>query len=519
MNKLMEHVVGFVDIGTNSIRLLLVRIEPNGATTTLSVQKETVRLGEAEYIDGFLQASAMQRTAAVCKQFAEMARALNADHIIAVATSATREARNKRDFLRLLRKKTGIDVKVISGIEEARLIYLGISNGVHLDGKTALMIDIGGGSTELIVGNQTEYHHLDSLKLGAIRLHSKFFSQEDNGSISPELYAQMCQTVRNSAIRSVQKIVDKPYDVVYGSSGTIGNLADIVINRNFGRARTRADVITYEQLSQTIDHLLSLDIEERRAVPGINARRADIIIPGAAIIQTLMKEMDISELRITDQGVRNGLLVDYLGKTEYAKSVKEGSVRERSVLKLARKCNFDEAHGYKVSQLCTSLFESANEVGLLKLNDISLELLKYSALLHDIGIFLSYSNHEAHSYYLVRNADLLGFDQAEISTIAALTYFHRKKFPRKKYQQYSSLNRASQSAVRLMAPLLRIAETLDRSHQGTVGNARIVVRGGNAVLQIFPAGDCQMEMWGVDKHKDAFRKTFGMSLQVELMDE
>jgi exopolyphosphatase/guanosine-5'-triphosphate,3'-diphosphate pyrophosphatase len=512
------HVVAFIDIGTNSIRLLLVRIEPNGATTTLSVQKETVRLGEAEFIDGYLQVVAMQRAVMVCAQFAEMARHNNASQIIAVATSATREAKNKRDFLALLKDEAGLDVRVISGIEEARLIYLGVSHGFHLDGRTALMIDIGGGSTELIIGDQKEYRHLDSLKLGSIRLTTEFFQIDETGPIALEKYQRIKDFVRNSAIRSLQKLTHHEFDVVLGSSGTIENLADIVIQREFDRPRTREDVITLTQLDDVIEHLLSLSLEERKWVPGINERRADIIISGAAIIQTILEEMGQTEFQVTDQGVRDGLLIDYLSRTEHAQQVHEGSVRSRSVLKLARKCNFDEDHGNQVSKLTLSLFDATLDLGLHDLSPGDRELVHYAALLHDIGIFLSYSNHQSHSFYLVRNADLLGFDQMEISAIAALTFFHRKKYPKMKHSQYRQLDRRSRKLVRFSAPLLRIAESLDRSHQGLVADASIQVKNGVALLMVYPDGDCQMEMWGIEKHKPAFRKSFGLPLEVQLLE-
>jgi exopolyphosphatase/guanosine-5'-triphosphate,3'-diphosphate pyrophosphatase len=510
--------IAFIDIGTNSIRLLLVRIEPNGAITTLSVQKETVRLGEAEFINGQLQAAAMQRAVAVCKQFAEMARNNHADDIITVATSATREAKNKRDFLNQLKDQAGLDVRVISGIEEARLIYLGIAHGYDLAGQTALMIDIGGGSTELIVGDQHEYHHLDSLKLGSIRLATLFFSIGENGPITDEEYQRIKEYVKNSTVRSLQKTRDFEFDLVLGSSGTVENLADITIQREYARPRTRDDVITLAQLSETISNLRSLGVEARRDVQGINLRRADIIVPGAAIIETILEEMGLAEFKVTDQGVRNGLLVDYLSRTEHASALKEGSVRLRSVLKLARKCNFDEAHGNQVSKLALSIFDSAREEKLHALGRHERELLHYASLLHDIGIFLSYSDHQAHSYYLVRNAELLGFDQMEIAAIAALAFFHRKKYPKMKHSQYRQLDRRSRDLVRVCAPIIRIAETLDRSHQGLVDDARVVVTNGMAELQIVPAGDCQMEMWGIQRHKDAFKKSFGKKLDVRLLD-
>ncbi len=222
-----ERVVAFLDIGTNSLRLLLVRINPNRSYTVLSDQKEMVRLGEGEFVDQFLQPEAMQRAALVAHKFATMARAYHAEEIIAVATSATREAQNQEEFLRLLKREAQLTVHTVSGREEARLIYLGVVNGVHLGDKQAIFIDIGGGSTEVIIGNQQQYQHLDSLKLGAIRLTSMFFLPGEEGAISSSRYALIQNYVRNAAVRTVQQVKQYSIELAFGSSGTIENLADI----------------------------------------------------------------------------------------------------------------------------------------------------------------------------------------------------------------------------------------------------------------------------------------------------
>src|SRR5882672_6828597 len=174
LGKSAGRVVGFVDMGTNSVRLLLVRIRPNHAYSILNSQKEVIRLGDHEFGERRLQKAAMNRAVLVCRRFAELARASGAEEIVAVATSATREARNKAEFLRRLKREAGIEFHTVSGKEEARLIYLGVASGIHLGRKRALFIDIGGGSTELVLGDQEQPLYLDSLRLGAIRLTSLF---------------------------------------------------------------------------------------------------------------------------------------------------------------------------------------------------------------------------------------------------------------------------------------------------------------------------------------------------------
>ncbi len=509
--------VAFIDIGTNSIRVLIVRINPNYSYAVLNQEKEVVRLGEGEFVDQHLQLEAMHRAALVCSKLVGMARAYEVDEIIAVATSATREAKNKSDFLRLLENEAALEVHTVSGHEEARLIYQGVSSGLHLGDRRAVFIDIGGGSTEVIVGGQHEYRYLDSLKLGAIRLTSLFFLPEEAEPVQDARYALIERYVRNAAIRTLQHLQEHPFELAIGSSGTIENLADIAAYQFLGRRREPDDVLTFAQLEQVLKMLRSLPLEDRRKVPGINPGRADIIIAGGAILHTLMADLNIAEIRISDRGLRDGLLVDYLTRIGHADYVQEMSVRERSILRLARNCGFEEAHARHVAGLALGLFDSAREAGLHQMGDQERELLEYAGLLHDIGTFLTHTGHHVHSYYLIRNADLLGFDQTEIELIATLAYFHRKAFPQKKHGPFRLLDKRAREKVRVLALLLQLSESLDRSHAGVVRRAQLAVDNEKkATLTIHAVQDCQLEIWGVENQRKNFRRIFGRKMKVDV---
>jgi exopolyphosphatase/guanosine-5'-triphosphate,3'-diphosphate pyrophosphatase len=514
-----ERIKAFMDIGTNSIRLLLVRFNENRSYTIISQQKEVVRLGEDEFVDQHLQMGAMRRAVLVCRTFTEMARAQGADEIVAIATSATREARNRDEFLRMLRQEAGLEVRPISGLEEARLIYLGVTSGFHMEERRAVFIDIGGGSTEIVVGDQFAYAHLDSLKLGAIRLTSMFFLPEEPSPLSVDRYSLIARYVRNATIRSVQRIREHEYDIAIGSSGTIENLADIAVRRFHGRPRQRDDVMTYAQLSEIVEMLCSLTLEERRNVPGINPDRADIIIAGAAILHTIMGELGLEEIRATDRGLREGLIIDALARS-HPEMLKGLSVRERGVIQLGRACRFDEPHATTVKVLALQLFDSGRKLGLHKLGKAERELLGHASMLHDVGSFLSYSNHQAHTYYLIRNADLVGFDLHEVELIAAVARFHRKGYPRKKHPEYITLNKRSRRVVRVLSTLLRMAESLDRSHAGLITQAAFEKVGRKrAVLRVHASEPCHLELWGVQGHQRAFQRTFGRRLELRLVSE
>ncbi|HEY3378396.1 MAG TPA: Ppx/GppA phosphatase family protein [Armatimonadota bacterium] len=505
------HIVAFMDLGTNSVRLSLVRINPNHSYTVLSQQREMVRLGDGEFLNDHLQQEAMDRAVRVCTQFAALARSYGAQEIMAVATSATREAENQAEFLRRLQVEAQVDMRVISGSEEARLIYQGVSSGIHLGDKTALFIDIGGGSTEIIVGDQQNYHFIDSLKLGAIRLSNLYLDKDE--PVSDERYALIQRHARNAAIRDLQRLREYPLAYVVGSSGTIENLANVAMHHFFQRPWHADDVVTLEQLRAVICLLRTLPLEERRKVPGLNPDRADIIIGGAAVLETLMGEVGLTELRVSTRGLRDGLLVEYLARTDYAPSLQELSVRERSVLHLGRICAFDEIHARHVACLAGELFDSAAEVGLHDFGSWERELCAYAALLHDLGAFLSYHNHQAHTYYFIRNAELLGFDQTEIAIMATTALFHRKTFPRKKHPEFAALDARSQGIVRVLCVLLRMAESLDRAHAGVIEHARLRrVDEKQVMLELCATRECQLELWGIGNHREAFRKVFATQL-------
>ncbi len=505
-----------MDIGTNSARLLLARINPNHTFTTLTQQKETVRLGEGEFALHRLTATAMQRAVQVCSRFARMARSFGAKEIIAVATAATREARNRRLFLNRLKKEAGLDIRVVSGKEEARLIWLGVSSGTNLADRQAVFIDVGGGSTEVIVGDQHRYRYLDTLRLGAIRLQNMFFKPSETGPVSRGRYKEIQGYVHNTAVHVFQHVRQCEPDLGIASSGTAVNLADIASRRLNGRLPRRRDLLTLEQLVQVVEHLCSLNLAERRKVPGLNPERADIIIPGAAILQTFMEELGLKQLQISERSMRDGLPLDHLSRRRHAQLLHKMTFRENSVLQLGHTCGFDEPHARNVARLALGLFDSAREAGLHGLGKWERDLLEFAALLHDIGTFLSFGDHEVHSAYFIRHADLLGFDETEIAIVANCTLFHRRNVPRKKHPALAEMDPSSQQIVRVLSVLLRLAESLDRSHMGVVRCAHLWAKGRRDVLlEIHAKEDCQLEVWGVQNHGKVFKKVFGRDLVIE----
>ncbi|MDD1695733.1 MAG: Ppx/GppA family phosphatase [Methanoregula sp.] len=512
-----DRVVAFIDIGTNSVRLMVVRINPNNSYTILTRQKQQVRLGEGEFEKEEILPEAMERTLVVCKKFTELARTFKAEEFVAVATSATREAQNQQDLLIQLRREAQLDVRVVSGREEARLIYLGVSSGIHLGGRSAVFIDIGGGSTEIAVGDERQYLVLESVKLGAIRLTNQFMDTKHPGLVTAVTYKKILQEARSVMAPAIDELKKQKIDCAIGSSGTIINLAEIANRALRQNIQPQGTELTYRDLKKLTRLFCSLTLEQRRKIPGINPERADIIIAGAAILDTFMKELRLDRITATGRGLQDGLLTDYLSRMDNFPLIGQLSTRERSVLQLGRSCGINEAHARTVTRLSLDLFDSAKDLGLHTLKDSDRELLQYATFLHDIGSFIAYTNHHAHSYYIISNAGLPGFGPNEVAIMANIARFHRKALPRKKNPDVSDMDSREWEVVRILSTFLRLAESLDRSHAAFIHGVRFTrVEKRKVYLSVNAHGDCQLEIWGVEAERKAFEKVFSKSLILEM---
>jgi exopolyphosphatase/guanosine-5'-triphosphate,3'-diphosphate pyrophosphatase len=516
----VDRIVAFLDIGTNSVRLLVVRLNANHSFTILSRQKQQVRLGDGEFESDTIQPEAIDRLALVCRRFTDLAHSFHTEEFVAVATSAMREATNRYEILHLLRQVSGLDVRIVSGEEEARLIYLGIASGVNLEGRPAVFIDIGGGSTEIAIGDEKGHRYLESLRLGAIRLANRYLSTDPSGPVPPEVYRRMHRHVKDVSLRMLETAGTFPIESAIGSSGTIINLAEIARRMYYPQETVPRSDLRFKDLRKIIKHLCSLPLDARKKVPGINPDRADIIIAGAAILETVMKILKIDSIAVTNRGLQDGLLVDYLSRMDSFPLQGELTPRERSVRLLGRSCGLNEVHARTVTLLALELFDSAGVQGLHPYGSGERELLEYASFLHDIGSFISYTNHHAHSHYLISNSELLGFDPKEITLMANTARFHRKKTPSKRDLEEIALNADERDTLKMLTSLLRLAESLDRSHIALIRHVRFSAGDNDTVrLEILARGDCHLEIWALENEKRAFEKVFGKRLVFEVLDE
>ncbi len=507
-------IVSFIDLGSNSVRMVIVKILQNGGTSVLNQTKHMVQLGRGAFLNNILQKDAMERTLQVLLSFSLACKSFQVNEIVAVATCAVRDAENGQVFLNEIYEKTAIAFTCISGEEEARLIYRGVSEFLEKSSDMRLYLDIGGGSTEFVVGDSTTPKILDSVKLGCVRL-ANMFAPSKYGKTSDTQYAQIQSYVRDIAKHTFGRIINYNLQELVASSGTAQNLSLISAFMEYGdkKPQNAELILTYKNLVKTVKYLRSLSEEERKNVPGINPNRLDLIVPGAAILQTVVEELGFDYIRISHFGLRDGLLREYLAK-HYSSSIDEtASVREKSVLKLARACRFEEEHSRYVAKISLRLFDSAKICNLHNMNKNNRDLLYFSALMHDIGIFISFSKHDAHGKYLISHHSLLGFNSKEINLMANLVGAHRIK--NKEQIGLDDLDESIRPNAEKMVMFLKIAEVLDRCHGKYIHDATFIEDKNQIKLVISHNEPCPLEQEKIEQAKKLFKKVFLQEIAVE----
>jgi exopolyphosphatase/guanosine-5'-triphosphate,3'-diphosphate pyrophosphatase len=323
---------------------------------------------------------------------------------------------------------------------------------------------------------------------------------------------------KNKILKTAQFMKSARIECAFGSSGTIINLAEIAMNMRERGDAGRKPVLSYKDLKKVVSTLCTHALDERKKIPGINPERADIIVEGAAILETIMEEFGLEEITVSDRGIVHGMLMDYLSRHVGFPQFQEMSVREMNVLQLGRSCNINERHANAVISLALQLFDSSRRIGLHDLGEREKELLKYSAFLHDIGGFISFKSHHLHSQYIIGNTELLGFDQVEINIMANVARFHRKKLPKRIDQALAELDERSANTIIVLSMLLRLAEKLDRSHTCLIKKTEFTGKDRTRVaLAIWPEGSCELEVWGVESTMKAFEKIFRRKLNLNVI--
>jgi exopolyphosphatase/guanosine-5'-triphosphate,3'-diphosphate pyrophosphatase len=501
-----------IDIGTNSFHLVVARHHGAEGFEILTREKEMVRLGHGGSDMKDLAPEAIDRGVATLRRMRRIADSYAAP-IRAVATSATREAANAATFIERARTEAGVEIDVISGIEEARLIQLGILQTVPVFDKRMLLVDIGGGSTEVLVGERGEPLAARSFKLGAVRLTDRFFP---GGVVDRARAVEQCRKyVRSTTTHFRREVRKLGFDVAVASSGTAEAVAAMVAAKRGVEPRTfNCFELSRSELAEVTAALARRTTPAARAkVPGLDAARADIALAGAIILDTVADMFGITSLTFSEGALREGVLLDTVARLAGG-SEHVPDVARRSIRQLVERCDDDPSHSAHVARLALQLFEGLRVA--LGLDDRARDQLEAAALLANVGLVIAHSKHHLHSYYVIRNSELTGLTDREIELIAQIARYHRKSAPKASHPEFAALEPSEQHLVRVLAAILRIAIGLDRSHDRRVQQVSVERRRGRVVVHVgADAGrDIGLELYAANERSSLLAEVLGAPVDV-----
>ena len=499
--------VATIDIGTNSTHLLIAKIERKLNTFSIDLaEKSTTRLGERDPQTGELTSLAMNRAFSTLKRFKDLSESYKVESLIIAATSAVREAPNGKTFIAEIKKKIGLDVELISGAEEARLIYLGVLSGMQFGNKPHLVLDIGGGSTELILADSSEARALTSTKIGAVRLQREFIKKDPISSQNELFLRSFIRGSMESAIDKVSKRIEAgEIPVLVATSGTAMAIGSLISNKeNHMQSKLQGYKITKNKLDIIVSQLIKMTPSERSQLSSLSERRSEIIVPGALILQTIMNMVDVNEIILSERALREGLVVDWMCRNNYLKDQLsfQGSIRERTVIHQAKRFGVNSKRSKSVSEFALTFYDQTKGI-LHNDNGEGRDLLWAAAKLHACGKQINISAYHKHSWYLIKNGELLGYSHSEHLMVAAIARYHRKSFPKKRHESWQLLVDESQrSLVADMSLLLRLSCSLDRRPEPLVSKIVIEANNKKVNIELIPNNlgqNLDLEKWSLAK--------------------
>jgi exopolyphosphatase/guanosine-5'-triphosphate,3'-diphosphate pyrophosphatase len=499
--------VAAIDIGTNSIRCIVVETAPAGKFKILDDEKVNVRLGEGLAAGNSISPAAWHRAIDALYRIGKIIEGYQVAGVEAVATSAVRMATNGEAFIAAVRERVGVEIEVIPGETEAELAVLSVLNNFEMPNNRFAVADIGGGSVEIATALGNHIEQLSSLDLGAVLLTEKF--QHSDPTAANE-YRNMRKHVRRG-LKTEFPDGAPPVPFLVGSGGTMTSVAAMTMAI---RGEQYGSVHGYEVLRSEVVHLLAMlvrkDLKGRKGVPGLNPDRADIIVAGVTVVDELMDFFGTNLLKINERGIREGLILRALRRHGLQQAAAGPVTWRDSVLEFARSCHFDEGHSMQVAKLSLQLFDALAPDAAL--GEKQRQLLEAAAILHDVGYLISYAGHHKHSYHLIRHADLIGFTPRERELIANIARYHRKSVPRKKHDTFTRLSPDDREMVSRLAAILRLADGLDRRRNGAVERLDCTSSPGTVTITLNGETDLSVELFGGKAKGDLFETSFGRKL-------
>lgn len=499
-------VIAAIDIGTNSFHMVIASVNSKGTMRIITREKEMVRLGSGAGEMKKLKSDAIDRGIVALKRFVNIANNENAI-IRAVATSAVREAENKNEFIEEVKNQCNIDIEVVSGSEEGRLIFIGMMHALPVFDLRTLLIDIGGGSTETVIGKNGKIIYSYSEKLGTIRVSQKFFPKYKTNK---ESIAQAREFIKGEWTPILRNIKNSGFELAVGTSGTIETIAKVA---NLLKGKNIPEVLNgYSLKAKDILDAIELIVntstpKEREKIPGMESKRADIVTGGALIIEYFLEYLQIEKITISPYALREGIVFETLQSLKDRKEYNHLSrLRFESVINICRQFNIDTDHAEAVKNYSLKIFDAISEQN--ELNVQERELLEAASYLHDIGYAISHDKHHKHSYYIIMNSDIPGFTNDETELIANIARYHRKSTPKKNHLNYSSLTPNKQSVVNVLSAILRISEGIDRRQLQLVKDLEIINNSGVEIRLIAEKHELKpdIELWQANRRKGILEK-------------
>ena len=501
-----------IDIGSNSVRLLVAEALRGGTYRILDEEREPTRLGRSVSEKGQLDDESMERTITALRTFKQIAAGYQATSLRTIATCAVREARNGPEFCRRVREQVGLEVEVISGDREARLAFSSVQNAFDLSGKNVIVADIGGGSTEVVFATGDLIESIFSTPLGAVRLTEQFALGE--GAVVETFQRDIARMEEEIAL-CLKKRTTRPLfapHFLVGCGGTFTTLAELMM-----AAKKEGDVpvagykVSHAEVRHLLDRLLKMPLRSRRSMAGMTPDRADIILAGLSIIDALMKRFRVNTLMIHTRGVRDGLVREMIDEA-LGTTVDDPAHRDAAIERLAAACSGELEHGRTVSLLAGRIYQQLAAPFELASGDKL--LLECAARLQDVGYVINYDQHHKHSYHLIRNSRLPGIRAHDLELIANVARYHRGAHPKRKHENLARLSPEDQSRVQRMAAILRLAGGLDRSRSQQVRDVQVRSEHDRVFIDVVADQEPLVDIWGAERRTDLFEKVFNLPITI-----
>ena len=510
--------IAIIDLGTNTFHLLITELNERDDFVVKEKYKEPVKLGEGGITKGYISEKAYARGIQTLIQFRKLTNSKGASKVFAYATSAVRGAANGKDFVRDAKEKADINVRIINGNEEAALIFEGVKNGVQLPwDKYSLLVDIGGGSVEFAVAHENKPLLLRSLNIGAARLIETIHPGDP---ITETDLQKTREHLREKMGSLIEELKEFELELLCGSSGTFETLGSLIAHKKkdfLSMDNLNSYPFSTKEFSKVHTALIQSDKKERLAMEGMDPMRVDMIVMGSLLVDLVLKELGIKKIMVCTTALKEGIYYRYVEdkrqRLNHLIGHADKNLRAKSVRNLGKRMQYERDHGLKVSELALSLYSQLKP--LHPFGEVESELLRYSALLHDIGYFLNRSGHHKHGQYLIMHSGLQGFSNDELLIMGNVVRYHRKSLPTRDHFHYKILKQEHRYLVRVLAAILRIADHLDRGHAGHVEKVQVTITEEIIHIQVHAPGGADIEIASASEQTKLMEQVFERIVVIE----